>query len=242
MKVRPRLRVFYVSETNLFLFSKFLKVLLPALVGHLPPEIIHCVRSFLDLCYLLRQYSHDEDDLKKVDETFAEYCHHREFFREAGVCPNGFGQPRQHSLGHYRHLIQQFGSPNGLCASITESRHITAVKEPYRRSNRWNAVSQVAITNQRLDKLSAVRAHFTAHGMMHGTVFSNIVNGMLGSSITPNEDAVESDTDPDDDDSDDEVGPADEDDAITSVALARTPGVFYFLFYDPMHFCSCANT
>ncbi|KDQ06050.1 hypothetical protein BOTBODRAFT_121950 [Botryobasidium botryosum FD-172 SS1] len=204
-----------------------MKVLLPVLVGHLPAEIIRCVRSFLDLCYLLRQYSHDEDDLVKIDETFAEYCHHREFFRQAGVCPDGFGQPRQHSLGHYRHLIQLFGSPNGLCSSITESRHITAVKEPYRRSNRWNAISQITLTNQRLDKLSAAHAHFTAHGMMHGTVLSSILNSMLGPFAVPPSGAEESDGDSDDDSDDDEIGPADEDDALTGIALARTPVPHY---------------
>ncbi|KDQ19208.1 hypothetical protein BOTBODRAFT_170341 [Botryobasidium botryosum FD-172 SS1] len=125
-----------------------MKVLLPALVGLVPPKIIHCVRSFLNLCYLLHQYLHDNNNLDKIDATLAEYYHHHEFFRQAGVCPNGFRQPRQHALGHYQRLITLFGSPNGLCSSITESRHITAVKEPYRRLNRWNAVSQIAITNQ----------------------------------------------------------------------------------------------
>ncbi|KAF8953940.1 hypothetical protein BDZ97DRAFT_1678489, partial [Flammula alnicola] len=44
--------------------------------------------------------------------------------------------------------VQEFGAPGGLCSSITESRHITAVKKPWRRSSRFEALGQMLITNQ----------------------------------------------------------------------------------------------
>ena len=56
--------------------------------------------------------------------------------------------PRQHSIIHYYALIRLFGAPNGLCSSITESKHIRAVKEPWRRSNRNEALGQMLITNR----------------------------------------------------------------------------------------------
>lgn len=31
---------------------------------------------------------------------------------------------------YYAYVITQFGAPNGLCSSITESKHIKAVKKP----------------------------------------------------------------------------------------------------------------
>ncbi|KAJ7025470.1 hypothetical protein C8F04DRAFT_878470, partial [Mycena alexandri] len=65
--------------------------------------------------------------------------------------------------------IRFFGSPNGLCSSITESKHIKAVKEPWRRSSRFNAPSQMLRTLVRLDKLAAV---LTLRGMMMGTMLS----------------------------------------------------------------------
>ncbi|KAF9521566.1 hypothetical protein CPB83DRAFT_778511, partial [Crepidotus variabilis] len=37
---------------------------------------------------------------------------------------------RQHALSHYVLLIILFGASNGYCSSITESKHIKAVKEP----------------------------------------------------------------------------------------------------------------
>lgn len=59
-----------------------------------------------------------------------------------------------------------FGAPNGMCSSITESRHITAVKKPWRRSNRYNALSQMLLTNQRLDKLHAMRVDLGVKGLL----------------------------------------------------------------------------
>jgi hypothetical protein len=66
---------------------------------------------------------------------------------------------------HYHSLIRLYGAPNGLCSSITESKHIRAVKEPWRRSNRNMALGQMLVTNQRLDQLAAAHADFSNRGM-----------------------------------------------------------------------------
>ena len=102
---------------------------------------------------------------KQLRAALASYHQHREVFREEGVRAD-FSLPRQHSMVHYVDRIWNFGAPNGLCSSITESRHITAVKEPWRRSNRFEALGQMLLTNQRLDKLSASRVSFTSRGML----------------------------------------------------------------------------
>lgn len=70
---------------------------------------------------------------------------------------------------HYFSMIRLFGAPNGLCSSITESKHIKAVKEPWRRSNHFEAIMQMMVTNQRLDKLSAMRVDFVKRGMLEGS-------------------------------------------------------------------------
>ncbi|KAH8982933.1 hypothetical protein EDB86DRAFT_3126204 [Lactarius hatsudake] len=103
-----------------------------------------------------------------------------------GVRPNGFTLPQQHSLCHYRHLICLFGAPNGLCSSITESKHIKAVKEPWRRSNRCNALGQMLVINQHLDKLTASRSYFESKGMIKSTVLADACEhaGLFGSDIT----------------------------------------------------------
>ena len=85
-------------------------------------------------------------------------------------------------MKHYPHLICQFGAPNGLCSSITESKHIKAVKQPYRRTNRFQALRQMLVINQRLDKFAATCADFERHGMLRGTCMSD-VSGTPGASI-----------------------------------------------------------
>ncbi|KAJ7610408.1 hypothetical protein FB45DRAFT_1121445 [Roridomyces roridus] len=73
---------------------------------------------------------------------------------------------------HYIRSIRLFGSPNGLCSSITESKHIKAVKEPWRRSSRFNALPQMLRSISRLEKLAAAAVSFRARGMLIGTTSS----------------------------------------------------------------------
>ena len=71
-----------------------------------------------------------------------------------------------HSLTHYESLIWLFGAPNGVSTSITESKHIVAVKKPWRCSSKNNALKQILRTNIRLSQLTAARANFEARGML----------------------------------------------------------------------------
>ncbi|KIM54140.1 hypothetical protein SCLCIDRAFT_137437 [Scleroderma citrinum Foug A] len=82
-------------------------------------------------------------------------CFHQEhsIFVTSGICMH-LSLPRQHAMVHYHELIELFGIPNGLCSLITELKHIRAVKEPWRCSNRFNALGQMLVTNQHLDKLA----------------------------------------------------------------------------------------
>ncbi|KAJ7848265.1 hypothetical protein B0H14DRAFT_3086156 [Mycena olivaceomarginata] len=107
-----------------------------------------------------------KDTLDAIDASVANYHERREIFRDLRVRPDGFSIPRQHAMVHYRPNIEKFGAPGGVCSSITESRHITAIKRPWRRSSRYEALSQMLLTNQRLDKLSAARANFVERGMV----------------------------------------------------------------------------
>jgi len=135
-----------------------MKVFIPAIEGHVPPGIMRTISAFLDFCYYVRRNSLNESALESLQDALECFHDHRRIFQETGVHqhgPKGFSLPRQHSMNHYRHLIQEFGVPNGLCSSITESKHIKAVKKPWRCSNRFDALGQMLVTNQRLDKLAA---------------------------------------------------------------------------------------
>ena len=144
----------------------FTQVYLPALEGHIPSEMMRAVQAFMDFCYIVRREFHDTNTLRDLQEALDRYSHYRTIFQTCGVRPTGFNLPRQHSRLHYFKLIRAFGAPNGLCSSITESKHIAAIKEPWRRSSRYQALGQMLLTNQRLDKLAASRADFKARGML----------------------------------------------------------------------------
>ena len=141
------------------------------------------VRALLDFCYIARRSALTEDDLLQLEDAlscFHQYC---EIFITAGVREN-FLLPRQHSLVHFPSLIREFGAPNGLCSSITESKHIRAVKEPWRRSSRNQALGQMLVTNQRLDQLIAARSDFTNRGMLNGPMRISQRLEILGKSLS----------------------------------------------------------
>ena len=132
--------------------------------GHLPVKVIRTFRAFLEFCYIVRKYVLTEDDLDHLKDALARFHEYRTIFEETGVRQN-FSLPRQHSMVHYPSLVRLYGAPNGLCSSITESKHIRAVKEPWRRSNRNMAIGQMLVTNQRLYQLDAAHTDFSNRGM-----------------------------------------------------------------------------
>lgn len=110
--------------------------------------------------------------LKKMDNALAKFHQHHSIFEDVGVRPDGFCLPRQHSLDHYTKSIKLFGSPNGLCSSITESKHIHTVKKPWRASNKNGALLQILKANVRLSKISAAHIDFGHRGMLLGDVLT----------------------------------------------------------------------
>jgi hypothetical protein len=155
------------------------QVYLPAIEGHVPDEMVQAICAFLEFCYIAQRDAHDTNSLAALQDALERFHHHREIFRTSGVRADGFNLPRQHSLNHYVKLIRAYGAPNGLCSSITESKHIKAVKEPWRRSSRFEALSQMLLTNQRLDKLAAARVDFASRGMLEGTCLSSVLDQIL---------------------------------------------------------------
>ena len=216
-----------------------------ALEGYVPVDITKTLKAFLDFCYIARQNVLTEDSLDALDVALERFHHYREIFRASGVRPNGFSLPRQHSLKHYRHHIENFGAPNGLCSSITESKHITAVKKPWRRSNRHKALRQMLTINTRNDKLAAARADFESRNMLQGTCLGEALKLWHDN---PDNDTSDNDTsddnedqsnDPDgngedgndldiDDDEDEDngsPGPADGPPILSEVVLAQRKGI-----------------
>ena len=190
-----------------------MKVYLASIVGYVPNDIVTCLGTFLEACYMSRCQDIDTKALDSLEQALDKFQELREVFRDHGIRPEGFSSlPRMHSIFHYHRQIEDFGAPGGLCSSITESRHITAVKKPWRRSNRYQALGQMLLINQRLDKLAAMRSDFIARGMLFGQ-------------------NKPQDNNNDDDKEDD--GPVEEN-VLGNVSLARTRGAFVCFLARPI--------
>ncbi|OCH83734.1 hypothetical protein OBBRIDRAFT_815720 [Obba rivulosa] len=135
-------------------FKALMKVFLPAIVSYVPNKMVKVIATFLDFCYIARRNVHTDATLDALENALNHFHRHRTIFQTVG-----------HSLVYYRKLIELFGAPNGLCLSITESKHIKAVKEPWR---------QMLQTNQRSDKLTAAHVDFKDRGMLEGSILASI--------------------------------------------------------------------
>ncbi|EGO04774.1 hypothetical protein SERLA73DRAFT_118626 [Serpula lacrymans var. lacrymans S7.3] len=142
-----------------------------AIEGYVAPNIVRTFCAFLEFRYLVCRNVITEDTLDKIQGALNRFHHYRKIFETTGVVFT-FSLPRQYSMTHYQFLIRLFGTPNGLCLSITEAKHIKAVKQPWRWSSKNAPLRQMLLSNQRLDKLAASRMDFTERRMLHGTCLS----------------------------------------------------------------------
>ena len=133
--------------------------------------MVKAIRTFLEFCFIAWHNIHDTNTLSALDDALQQFHRYHEIFHETGVHED-FNPPWQHAMNHYAKLIRAFGALNGLCSSIMESKHIKAVKEPWQHSSHFEALCQMLLTNQCLNKLSAACADFDDHGMLQGGLYS----------------------------------------------------------------------
>jgi len=84
----------------------------------------------MDACYIAHCNAITAPALEHFCECVENVHKLWNIFIKAGVL-DSVSLPHQHAFKHFYHAIQLFGSSNGLCSSITESKHIKAVKEPW---------------------------------------------------------------------------------------------------------------
>ncbi|KAG2082072.1 hypothetical protein BD769DRAFT_1633463 [Suillus cothurnatus] len=146
--------------------------------SHVPMDVVCTFRTFLEFCYLVWCNVITESMLVQIQEALDWFHQYRKIFKTTGIIPT-FSLPQQHSCSHYILLIRLFSAPNGLCSSITETKHIKAVKEPWRHSSHYKALSQMLLTNQCLDKLAVAQVNFKSCGMLNGTCLSATLEKLM---------------------------------------------------------------
>lgn len=199
------------------------QVYLAAIAGYLPSSMVQCLSTFMDACYIARRNAITGPALQHFQSCVKKFHALRNIFIELGV-RTSISLPRQHALDHYFYAIQLFGSPNGLCSSITESKHIKAVKEPWRQSSRYRALIQMLRTLVRMDKMEALRRKLTKMGMLAGTASSNMAQIKTGGENNIDNTSDTEITSPvDDDDDDGGPVPGGAMDTMSDIKLAARP-------------------
>ena len=143
------------------------KIFLTAIAGYIPSMMVHAITAFMDAFYIAHQNAIDTCSLEQLWEAVETYYELHSVFIKAEVC-EAISMPCQHTLKHLYHTIQLFGSPNGLCSSITKSKHIQAVKKPWWRSSHYHALTQMLRTLKHMDKMSALHQLLDVQGMLKG--------------------------------------------------------------------------
>jgi hypothetical protein len=181
----------------------------------------------MNACYIARRNAISGPALEYFKSCVEKFHFLRRIFIDTGVRAS-ISLPRQHALSHYFYSIHLFASANGLCSSITESKHIKAVKEPWRRSSRYHALNQMLTSLIRMNKMEALRQNFSKAGMLAGTTSSYMAQKKdeevddLGESLDLDMEEITSD---DEDDHDEPEGPVagDQTGAMFNVTLAVKP-------------------
>ena len=78
--------MFTYSSNNLFTCQ----VYLPAITGHVPPQMVHAISSFMEFCYQVRCSVLDDKDLEAIDAAVAEF--HQEHVAFNMTRPDGYSQ------------------------------------------------------------------------------------------------------------------------------------------------------
>ena len=150
----------------------YTQVYLPTIEGHVLSEMIQALYALIDFVCVAQHDIIDSDDLDTLDDVLEQFHKYHESFWECSICPTGFNLSRQHSHIHYHRIIWAFSALNGLCSSITESKHIKAVKEPWQCSNYFEALSQMlwqtnGLTSWQSQVLTLLAAKFWKDRVYH---------------------------------------------------------------------------
>ena len=164
-----------------------------------PSEVVKTFAAFLEFCYIACCNIITKDSLEQLKVTLHQFHQSHQVFLETvqADSPSGFSLPQQHTMVHYYDHIKNFGSPNGLCSSITGSKHIAAVKCPWHQSNKHAALPQMLKVNERLDKLAATWADLTACSMLADLCLIQAIRNAFGEDISDEEVYNSNETDSD---------------------------------------------
>ncbi|KAJ3553348.1 hypothetical protein NP233_g12667 [Leucocoprinus birnbaumii] len=122
------------------------------LQGHSNGRLIRAVRSILDFTYLARYPIHTSETLNQLENALFLFHENASIFIDLGIRPH-MNFPKLHFCGHYRYLIELFGTTDNYNTEYTERLHIDYAKDAYRATNFRDELPQMTTWLDRKERV-----------------------------------------------------------------------------------------
>lgn len=114
--------------------------------------LIHAVHAMLDFLYLAQYEVHSTHTLDQLDEALTRFHANKFVFVTLGIRAH-FKLPKLHNAGHYRFLIELYGTTDNYNTQATERLHIDYAKDAYEATNGKDEFSQMTLWLERKEKV-----------------------------------------------------------------------------------------
>ena len=115
-----------------FLLGIIIDIRLPG--GYSNIRLLQAVRGVLDFLYLARYPLHTVETLDQLEQALENFHNNKQIFIDLGI-RSDFKIPKLHFAGHYRFLIELYGTADNFNTEYTERLHIDLAKDAYRSTN-----------------------------------------------------------------------------------------------------------
>ena len=115
-------------------------------------ELVRCVHSLLDFLYLAQYQVHSHHTLDQLDAALAEFYQTKEIFIMLGARAH-FKLPKLHNTGHYRYLIELYGTSDNYNIQSMERLHIEYAKDAYKATNWKDEFAHITLWLERKEKV-----------------------------------------------------------------------------------------
>ncbi|QRW08167.1 hypothetical protein RhiLY_07166 [Ceratobasidium sp. AG-Ba] len=184
------------------------KVLLPIISDANDERVVKAARSLLDFMYLAHSLSLSDSELDAMEECLRTFHNNKSVFKEVGAIKTKeafHGIPKFHMIQHYVMLIRMLGTPDGFNTETSERLHIDFAKIGYQRSNKVNAIKQMAFYIQRMEALVMHEEYLEERGLVGGAAILLHITAAEAEELQEHEDEDEWDEWLEDEDEDDDA-------------------------------------
>ncbi|KAK7676579.1 hypothetical protein QCA50_020455 [Cerrena zonata] len=137
-----------------------------------PARLVRAVRGMLDFLYLAQLKVHTMDSLDDMELALEQFHENKNIFVDIGIREN-FTIPKLHNVGHYRWLVELFGTTDNYSTQTTERLHIDYAKDAYEATNHKEELIQMCLWLERKEKMFRHDAYIKWRLGLRDTPFSH---------------------------------------------------------------------